>query len=704
MPCLSPIFRFTALVGLAAFAAVGCHLPHIPEGRQGVTALYIHGTDRMDARALQACLATREREDVAIDISTNPNPTCGVSPFAASHLRLPLWSWPWSDWPLFDRVVFERDVQRIERWYRARGFYDAHVVSAVTDPPEHAPADAGDQIQVDITVTEGDPVRTVSVTFEGIDDLDPALQDALRARAVEVGKRFDEEGYGDSKTRMASDLREASYARADVQGSVEIDPRALTAKVVYRISHGLSCLIGNIELHIDNPAIPSARIITAASLMRGTLYATSTIEAAQRAIYSFGAFSSVEITPNLSGDTRYVDMRIDTHVGTLSRFGVGGGFQYGEVLQGNSASELETIRQWDIHGLVSYENRNLFGGLRRLRLEFRPRAIFRSLTDPFPGLLATGEFRQPNFLEARTNLVSGARIDWAPDPYGRTFQRVLMDGWIGPERSWWGGKIYGFAAIHGLMFFPFQISDAQIPTDQVTYRVGFFEQLLKLDLRDNALQPHRGAYFQLGLQEAVFPASNSWQYVRATPEARGYISLPLGMVLAGRFAMGFLGIVSSDLPDTIATADGTRLGTGTLGPETYRLRGGGSNSNRGYLAGSLGGSSIYGNDPHDGGVRRWEASLELRISLTENFGLVLFGDVGDVNPLPRFRWYAPQLSLGFGVRYRTIVGPVRLDFGFRVPSARVIGTHEDVPPVPTDTLFGIHNLQGAFHITIGESY
>ncbi|MBK8169581.1 MAG: BamA/TamA family outer membrane protein [Sandaracinaceae bacterium] len=702
---LAPTPRCSLLLtALFVVAASGCTLPSIPAGRRGVTALYIHGAERLDERALAVCLATREREDLAIDISTNPNPTCGISPFAASHLRLALWSWPWTDWPLFDRVIFDRDIQRIERWYRARGYYDAHVTSAVTTPADDAPPEAGNQVQIDITLTEGEPVRTESVTFEGIDALDEDLQAALHARAVEVGKRFDEEGYGDSKTRMLTDLREASYARATVEGAVEVNPATRIARVVYRIVPGESCLIGNIELHIDNPHLPPQPVITAASLDRGMRYATTTIEGAQRAIYALGSFSSVEITPDLTGTSRYINLRIDARAGTLTRLGFGVGFQYGDVLQGNSVAELETIRQWDIHALAVYENRNLFSGMRRFRAEIRPREIFRSLLDPIFGMLATTEFRQPDFFEARTNLVAGARWDWSPDPYGRTFRRHVLDAWMGPERSWWRGKFYGYLAIHGLLFYPTELQDTQIPNDQVRYQVGFFEQLIKLDLRDNALQPRNGAYFQLGLQEAVFPSNRSWQYMRITPEARAYVALPLGMVLAGRFAMGYLGIISTDLPQTVSTPDGDKLGPGALGPETYRLRGGGSNSNRGYLAGSLGGTTLFPNAPTDGGIRRWEASLELRVSLTENFGLVFFADAGDVSPLPRFRWYALQLSLGFGFRYRTIVGPVRLDFGFRVPSARVLGTHADVPPEPTDTLFGINGVQGAFHITIGESY
>ena len=72
----------------------------------------------------------------------------------------------------------------------------------------------------------------------------------------------------------------------------------------------------------------------------------------------------------------------------------------------------------------------------------------------------------------------------------------------------------------------------------------------------------------------------SWQYVRLTPEARGYLPLPLKMVIAFRFSLGAMFIVG---------ADGALLESAQkLGPEQYRLRGGGPSSHRGYLPGDLG--------------------------------------------------------------------------------------------------------------------
>jgi len=158
-------------------------------------------------------------------------------------------------------------------------------------------------------------------------------------------------------------------------------------------------------------------------------------------------------------------------------------------------------------------------------------------------------------------------------------------------------------------------------------------------------------------------------------------------VLAARFAVGSLHILdaSSDL-DVQSQA---------LGPQAYRLRGGGAQSNRGFGPGELGDGIL-------GGIRRWESSLELRVPLTESFSLAAFTDVGDVHAAPSFRFGHLNTAVGGGMRYRTLIGPIRLDVGYR-PSAlqRTRGAAPDDAP-STDLRFV--KFDGAVHLTIGESF
>ena len=105
----------------------------IPDGRYGVDEVNIVGMEDLDRFALQACLATQERAWLAIDLSKDPAPTCGKPPFDARRLHLPLFRWAWTDWPLYEPSVFERDLARVERWYRARGYYGARILETTSD-------------------------------------------------------------------------------------------------------------------------------------------------------------------------------------------------------------------------------------------------------------------------------------------------------------------------------------------------------------------------------------------------------------------------------------------------------------------------------------------------------------------------------------------------------------------------------------------
>src|SRR5690606_19308010 len=103
-------------------------------GRYGVSDVHIEGLEDLDEAALRACLGTRERGTFAFDFGASSQLTCGEPPFDAGRLRVELFSWPWTDWPLFDPSVFERDVLRVERWLRARGYYEGRVVASRVEP------------------------------------------------------------------------------------------------------------------------------------------------------------------------------------------------------------------------------------------------------------------------------------------------------------------------------------------------------------------------------------------------------------------------------------------------------------------------------------------------------------------------------------------------------------------------------------------
>src|SRR5207249_11118521 len=98
-------------------------------------------------------------------------------------------------------------------------------------------------------------------------------------------------------------------------------------------------------------------------------------------------------------------------------------------------------------------------------------------------------------------------------------------------------------------------------------------------------------------------------------------------------------------------------------PIFERFYAGGINSVRGYGRRQVG-PRAANNDPI-GGRSLIETSLELRQSLTDALGVALFLDAGQAS-LTSFTFPIHDLErgVGGGVRYRTPVGPLRIDLGF----------------------------------------
>jgi outer membrane protein assembly factor BamA len=693
-------------LALLLLAGLGC-ADDVPKGQYGVTRVDILGAKRFDEDAIEACLATYPREQFGFTLGGTAAPKCGEPPFDATRLPVNLWTWPWTDWPLFSETAFARDRERIQRWYQARGYYDAKVIGTRLrrDAEER-------EIAVQISVKEGDPVLLVRMTLVGLEYLDPAFeQEIWQVMELELGEPFDEALYERSKRRALEVLHEASYAQATVEGTVTLDPKEKIARVELRFSPGMPCTFGDVMVQ-GQGEIPPVPVREAADIDPGEPFSLSALDDARQAIFGLGPFASVELQHHVRPDSPTVDVLIKVVPARLFRFGVGIGLTAGETTsQENDLSTIDSVAQWDVHLLGKIEHKNFLGGMRKLRVEDRPRLIF---GDQFPGTpspdlgnLLMVELRQPAFAEPRTTLVARARWDRGPDPYGEGFMRDDIVAGLGPERRFFQGTLRVSSTINIDLFLPLPDQAVPYPSTTNTY----MHHTAQLDLRDDARNTHRGAFFAAGVQHGGLVVPGAWSYVRLTQDSRGYLPLPMGMVLAGRAKLGLMFVNSSSIH--VPAPSGAETQTETerrrylenlrdLGPLRHRLRGGGQNSVRGYAPNTLGDVEMINRRLISGGARQWELSLELRVPVTESLGAVAFADAGDVTRQDTFRFDHPQTSLGLGLRYRTLVGPLRLDMAVAPPALQVFGPDTRIRrEVPESRLFG---LNGALSFTIGEAF
>ena len=124
-----------------------------------------------------------------------------------------------------------------------------------------------------------------------------------------------------------------------------------------------------------------------------------------------------------------------------------------------------------------------------------------------------------------------------------------------------------------------------------------------------------------------------------------------------------------------------------------------------------------------GGNGLIEGSVETRYSITDSFRLAAFVDVGQVTTgtLSGVAFSDVLWAVGGGIRYLTVVGPIRVDVARRLPFGRLpplydgtTGTIMQVPSYPVNTsCFGIGGSRPAtpvsdgscvLQISIGEAF
>jgi translocation and assembly module TamA len=181
------------------------------------------------------------------------------------------------------------------------------------------------------------------------------------------------------------------------------------------------------------------------------------------------------------------------------------------------------------------------------------------------------------------------------------------------------------------------------------------------DARDSKLDPKKG-WRALVFAEPAYDTLSGANWVKFRTEASAYLSLDAkgSVVAAGRVAAG-----------SIVGADNVRDV-----PADIRFYSGGGGSVRGYAYQGIGPKDPAGQPI--GGLSFFETSVEMRIAVRDDIGIVPFVDAGTVSEddVPDFSDL--KVGAGLGLRYLTPFGPLRLDAA--VP----------LNPDPGDPDFGIY--------------
>ncbi|MDP9034431.1 MAG: BamA/TamA family outer membrane protein [Myxococcota bacterium] len=727
----APLAR-SAVGVLVVFGVSASACAKLPPGQLATDALSIRGAHALDSGAIEEKLATQE-----------------------SPKFLGLFEGVIYDYDLFNHATFQRDLARVERYYRDHGYYSAHARAGrvIATKPGH--------VRVEIVVEEGEPIVQRELVVEGLQSVSPAIRSAVEAAArsaLPKNTPFTEEKALASEQEARKALSDRGYAYATVKRDSYLDIVHRRADTTLTVTPGEPATFGPVLFQGLDPdaagprvqQIPEAPLRRAMDIKEGEPYSTTRIEAAAQALRDFEIFSSVSIVPDLSlADTHVVPLTVRAEPSNLRQVRLGGGI------------EFDTIRT-ELHLVAGWEDHNFLGGLRDLSVDLTPGMVFyplnvQHLVKPTDVLLEERlrvQLRQPSFLEAETEAFVRPELNVFPllvNPRPPESDPVVgygeFKGAAGLDRTFLK-RLFVSLSYVAQVEDPFNYKGTPDPALQ-TLVIAYPELIAHLDFRDDSTHPHAGFYLGNDLQIAGGVFGGSAQDVRVVPEVRAYLPVGRKTTFATRASVGFLfasnygDVVQNHLNDAVTAANRSAR---VRDVETVLFRGffsGGPTSNRGY--------PVRGVAPHGvvpflnpgtavqqlqacpppkapdytppnpetcsspiGGFTLWELSNELRFAVRGPLSGALFCDMGDVSPhqypaASAFRLDHLHLSCGAGLRYDTPVGPIRLDVGYRIPPLQVLGFTDERQAYRADPTNGFQSpffgtIPMAIAIGIGEAY
>lgn len=691
MPLLSGARHPAILVGvaLAGLALAGCY--RVPEGKRAVRTVVVDGTRDVDDDELLGRIATRE-----------------------SSQFLGVFDGVVYEYEIFDPYALRRDLQRIERYLRARGYYEALVRAADVQ-------DRGNKVEVHITVDQGAAVLTDAVSFVETAPLDEKTRTAMRqavAGVLPLGVPFDEDKFEQAEKAALKGLTSTGHAAAKVTRRAEVDLLTHRARMFFTVEPGPLGRFGAVRFE-GLGTLPESAVRRIFGVEPGTRYSSDEVDAGRQALLDLGVFATVDVEQDTKAfaESRTVPITVKTEPSKIRA-----------ILAGVGA-ELDSLKT-DAHVQIGWQNANFLGGLRKFEVRYKPGLVFyptrfsffEAPTDVLYEHRLGTTLRQPAFVEKRTFGFTRAEYSIYPVLLGKPTENVLgyheLRGEVGLDRTFWKRLFvspeYDFQAN-----FPFSYVGS-VAAEEL--QISYVALATNLDLRDDPVRPRRGIFLGNEIQLAGGPVLRGDAHdVRIRPEVRAFIPLPKKITIALRGALGFLFPFNySELSQANFRSPGPSIaedierdyqllyfrgffGGGPSSNRGYPLRGVGPHANLSYL--SPASQTATNCDPNNteqvcllptGGLSQWEATAEIRFVVSGPFSTAAFCDAGDVSPfLVSIRPDHPHLSCGGGARYDTPVGPIRLDVGYRIPGVQFPSGDpserpaEDILGVPIAIAFGI---------------
>jgi outer membrane protein assembly complex protein YaeT len=662
-----------------------------------VDRLVFKGVKSVDKKELKASIAT----DASHCVSVLLTPLCLITHAHYVYTRR-----------FLDHDELKRDVLRARVFYWKRGFRETQVDTLVAKK-------GGNHVNVTFLVSEGPPTIVSDIT---VNQARPVLTEREIADRLVIAeqKPLNLVKLDSTLVFLSQRMWDKGYADALVDTSVVVDSASRTATVGIDLNPRWIATVSDIIVE-GNDRIDTRTILNSLYLAPGNLFRRADLLRSQRALYESNLFKRAAIEIPRQGDSSKVivvtvteaplrESRLSAGFNTIDFFQVEGRFTH--------YSFLGRARRLELQAAVG----NLLAQSLNGRFIFRD--VMSGITDQrsryfAPTYNASVNFRHPWFGSQENELalsVFGHRRS-APGIYidkgfgtSLTFTREVRER--APVSANYKFELTRVDAGDVYFCINYGVCDqATLGALRDRNRLSPLTLTGSVNRANDPLTPTRGYRGSADFEHASAFTLSDYRYNRATSEIAAYRPIRKRGALAGHVRLGWVKGLQST-----ASAVGVEGDPDLLHP-SKRFYAGGSRSVRGYGENQLGPRvltipasrlrrhdagctediDITLCDPNAEGVPQTdftarplggnilaEGSAEFRFPVWRQLMGALFVDAGYVSQRtdPNLPKSKAAVTPGFGMRYLSPVGPIRVDFGINP------GRAEDLPVVTEDVVDG----------------
>ncbi len=509
----------------------------------------------------------------------------------------------------FSPEALNEDVRTIETMYRNAGF-EGTVVKGNYAEVDHS-------INIMIEIQEGRQVPIDSIAIVGNSAIsEPELRKTMQLKE------------GDLYTPLVVDRARAAvtqyyyargYADARVERSVMDDESNHGMRVAFVITEGESYQIGRI--FVEGNTLTKDKIIHRNSgLHPNTPYNPEVVLEGQRRLYATGLFTRVDIVTlsEMEPHTRDLLIQVEDAKPILLTYGIG-------------YQEYERVR-----GTVEISHNNLWGLDRSI--SFRVRGSLRER-------LAQSTFREPRLFNHDLDGFASAFFEHTERP---SFTANRLDFSLqtlkrfSPSQNFLFTMGYQTVDLADIRVNPLA---EKLKTERGIFQIARFGTSYVQDRRNDPLNPTTGSFNTTTFQIASRAFGSELNFTSLYNLYSFYTPVPRG-VLATSVRLGW----------------NHPFGGTTSLPPTERYFAGGSTTLRGFS---------FDDAVPEGGYAMTIGNFEYRTPLgiipIKGLGAALFYDTGNVfSTLSDIHLSQFTHTAGFGLRYQTPLGPVRIDVGINL--------------------------------------